>query len=381
MAIGSISPFFRAHVTSGVPGQEPWQFGTETRDLSRALFEERYRLLPTWYSLAYEASTTGAPMLRPLVFEFQDDPMTHDLDDEAMVGPFLLVAPVTTPGATSRSVYLPAGRWYEVASGAAYDGPTTIEVSVTAAALPMFARAGAIVPRGPVLQHTGEAAVAPLSIDLYPGPEPTTFALYEDAGDGHGDFAITRYTLASTAEGARLTVAPREGGFVPPARTLHLRLRRADGEVTAVRVDGAPLADGWRLDPDDRAIVVDVPDRDGVVYDLVYDRAVTELRPDVAVTLEVHVPDGTPTDPPVHVATSANGWTQQPLAWTDEPGVARGTILVPRGEWFFYKYTRGDWATVEKWPDCVEASDRYRFGSATARQLDTVHLWSDACAP
>ncbi len=381
MALGAISPFFRAHVTSGVPGQEPWMFGTETRDLSRALIEERYRLLPYWYSLAFEASQTGAPMLRPLVYEFQDDPATYDLGDQAMIGAWLMVAPVIEPGATTRSVYLPAGRWYEVASGAAYDGPTTIAVSVTLAALPMFARAGAIVPRGPVLQHTGEAPLAPLALDLYPGAAPSTFALYEDAGDGDGPAAITRYTLTPTADGARLAVAARDGAYAPPARTLQLRLRRADGAVTAVRRDGAALAEGvaWHHDADDRAIVVEVADQADVVYELVYDRTVAELRPPVAVTVEVHVPAGTAADPPIHIATSANGWTHQPLTWTAEPGVARGTVLVPRGEWFFYKYTRGDWATVEKWPGCVEADNRYRFGAAPAQQRDTVYAWADGC--
>lgn len=380
MALGSISPFFRAHVTSGVPGQEPWQFGVEARDISRALIEQRYRLLPYWYSLAHEASVTGAPMLRPMVYEFQDDPATHIIGDQAMLGSFLLAAPVLEPGATTRAVYLPAGRWFEVESGAAYDGPATIDVSVTGAALPMFARAGAIVPRGPIVQHTGEAPLDPLSLDLYPGPAPSTFALYEDAGDGYGDVAVTRYTLASTPTGARLTVGAREGGYAPPPRSVRIRLRRTDGEVSAILLDGEPLEPtSWHLDRDDRAIVAVVPDRTNAVYDFIYDQVVADPRPPVTVTIEVQVPEGTPTDTPIHVATSANGWTHQPLAWTTEAGIARGTIMVPRGEWFFYKFTRGDWGTVEKWFACAEATNRYRFGSATAHQRDTVYLWHDWC--
>ncbi|HLL24065.1 MAG TPA: glycoside hydrolase family 31 protein, partial [Kofleriaceae bacterium] len=146
LALGSISPFARAHVTNEVPGQEPWMFGDEVTDLSRARLADRYWLLPYLYSLADEAARTGAPILRPLVWEFPGDPATYDLADQAMIGSSILVAPVVEPGATSRRVYLPAGRWYEVHSGAFVDGPQTIDVATTLAALPMFVRAGGIVP-------------------------------------------------------------------------------------------------------------------------------------------------------------------------------------------------------------------------------------------
>jgi hypothetical protein len=97
------------------------------------------------------------------------------------------------------------------------------------------------------------------------------------------------------------------------------------------------------------------------------------------VLLVVSVPAGTPPDRAIHVASSANGWMHQPLAWDDPPVSARGYIDVPRGEWFFYKYTRGDWETVEKWPGCVEATNRYGFGSAHPERRDTVWAWRDLC--
>jgi len=396
MALGSVSPFFRGHVTSGVPGQEPWEFGTEVRDISRSLISERYRLLPYWYSLFREAEATGAPVLRPLVYEFQDDPATHALGDQAMIGPWLLVAPILDEGASARQVYLPAGRWYEYYSGAAYDGPTTIEVSTTLAALPIFVREGAIVPRGPAVMRAAEASLDTLFLDLYPADRETTFALYEDAGDGFanrdaGAYSAVTYTLERLSDGARLTASEREGDYQPGARRLEIRLRRADASVTAVTLDGTDLAErgshadllaageGWWHDPDDLSIVVSLADRDAFDLRFFYDPALADLRPSVAVDFEVEVPSGTPLDTPVYIATSANGWTQQPLAWTADPNVARGTVLVPRGEWFFYKFTRGDWDTVEKWPDCEEATNRYRFGAALLAQRDTVYGWRDWC--
>ena len=105
-------------------------FDDGVTDAARAWLTERYRLMPYLLSLAHEASQTGAPILRPLVWEFPDDVATYDLADEAMLGPYLLVAPAVTQGATSRSVYLPAGRWFEWGTDRVFDGPTTIEVRV-----------------------------------------------------------------------------------------------------------------------------------------------------------------------------------------------------------------------------------------------------------
>lgn len=93
----------------------------------------------------------------------------------------------------------------------------------------------------------------------------------------------------------------------------------------------------------------------------------------------VTVPAGTPATTPIHLASSANGWLHAPMTWG--PGVNQATVVldVPRGEWLFYKYTRGDWATVEKWPGCEEASNRYELGAAHPVKVDTVWTWADAC--
>ena len=97
--------------------------------------------------------------------------------------------------------------------------------------------------------------------------------------------------------------------------------------------------------------------------------------------LVVNLPAGTPTDTPIHVSSDANGWTQQALDWGPGADQASGTLLVPRGAFFFYKYTRGDWPTVEKWPGCQEADNRYHFGKAHPIKADTVAEWADQCGP
>lgn len=395
MALGVISPFFRGHVTQGVNDQEPWAFGQEVEDISRAFLQERYRLIPYLYSLFDESRRTGAPILRPLVYEFQGESAIAATDDEAMLGPWLLAAPVLTEGATRRPVTLPAGRWYEYSSGAVYEGPTTIDLEVTRAALALYVREGAILPRGPVRQFTDDGTAAALDLDVYPSARASRFTLYEDAGDGFAHeqdgYSRVTYTLAQTADGATLRASRREGSWTPPARPLTVRVHRVDHLPTGVTLGGRALTrvmsldaltgagEGWFWDEHDLALVVKTRDSDDFELVFRYDTTLTAPRPTVDVMFVVRVPDGTPRDRMVHVALSSRGWQHIPLAWGPAPGTASGRIAVPRGEWFFYKYTRGDWATVEKWAGCVEATNRYGFGSAHPDRADSVATWADRC--
>jgi alpha-glucosidase len=348
MALGAISPFCRAHVTVGVPGQEPWQFGAEVTRASRTWLNERYRLMPYLVSLADEAARTGAPPLRPLVWEFQDDPHVARLGDQAMLGPWLLVAPAVVEGATTRSVYLPEGRWYEAASDAIVDGPTTIELPLRIAALPMFVREGAIVP---------SAGSGGLRVDLYPGRAPSRFVVTDEG-------VATTIELVPTNDGADVTITP--------PRALELRVHRVDSDVTSVHAGG--LLASYDHDRNARTLSLATS---ATQVRLRYDRTVTEPAPMVAVTFEVRVPAGTPASSAIHLASSATGWTHQPLAWA-APGVARGTLAARAGEWLDYKITRGSWESVEKLGDCGEAPNRTRVASATVI-VDTVEHWRDGC--
>jgi len=118
MELGAVSPFYRGHVQHGTPDQEPWAFGPEVEDISRIWLNQRYEWLPYLCSLFHQASLTGAPLLRPPVFEFQNDLDLLDVADEAMLGPWLLVAPVLEPAVKSRTVRLPAADLLEWRSGA-----------------------------------------------------------------------------------------------------------------------------------------------------------------------------------------------------------------------------------------------------------------------
>lgn len=396
MALGVLSPFCRGHVTQGVNDQEPWAFGQEVEDISRALLAWRYRLMPYLYSLAAEAAETGAPILRPLVFDFQEDAATHALDDQAMLGPFLLAAPVLREGARERTVYLPAGRWFEYHSGAVYEGPATIRIGVTLAALPLFVREGALLPHRPLVQHDGEAPAPELQLDAYPAERESAFTLYEDDGETlsyqAGAASRRRLRLQRLADGTLLSADPQEGGFLPPVRSLLVRVRRVDRGVEKVLLDDQALprldsmealqaaGRGFFYDADDLSAWVRLPEpRGGFRLRLVHDPVLRSPEPTVRVPLRVRVPAGTPRSPAIHVATSASGWRHVPLTWSADPDVAVGQAEVPRGTWFEYKYSRGSWDTVEKWGGCAEAANRYGFAAAHPLRDEQVTAWADRC--
>jgi alpha-glucosidase len=391
MQLGSISPFFRGHVATGTPDQEPWSFTLEVEDISRNMIAARYRLLPYYYSLFREAAMTGAPILRPLLWHFQDDDGALTIGDQAMIGPWILAAPVLAPDATFRNIHLPPGRWFEYHSGRLHAGPGTLVHDVTLGALPLYVREGAILPHGPLMMWSDQAPLSPLRLDIYPADAETSFTLFEDDGDSMsyetGAYAEVTYTTRRTDSGAILTASPRTGTFVPPSRTLVVRVRRVDFEPTAVTLDGAPLphlesmeltsppSQGWAWDPRDLSLAVAFGDQAG--FELVMTYTPTTLAsPNVEKRFIVTLPPGTPADA-IHIAGTFNDWAQLPMQPGAEPGTAEALVSVPRGEWFWYKYTRGSWETVEKWAGCEEALDRYEFGAAHPDKLDDVTMWAD----
>src|SRR5207302_31981 len=113
MQFGALAPFCRGHSLSGTERHEPWSFGPRVEAICREFLRLRYRLLPYLYTLFWEASRRGTPVLRPLLYHFPDDPATYQLHDQVMLGPSLMAAPIYHPGREHRHVYLPEGAWYD----------------------------------------------------------------------------------------------------------------------------------------------------------------------------------------------------------------------------------------------------------------------------
>jgi alpha-D-xyloside xylohydrolase len=175
----SFLPIFRTHGSRLY--NEVWSYGKQAEPILEKYLKLRYRLMPYIYSLAWHTYESGAPSMRALFMDFPNDPNVTDLRDEYMFGSAFLVAPVTDQGATSRMVYLPAGAdWYNYWTNERVHGGQTIKVDAPIDTLPLFVRAGSIVPVGePVLSTNEKQALA--KVLVYPGAD-TDFTLYDDDG-------------------------------------------------------------------------------------------------------------------------------------------------------------------------------------------------------
>jgi alpha-glucosidase (family GH31 glycosyl hydrolase) len=149
--------------------------------ICRKYLELRYRMMPYLYSAVRESTQTGLPVIRALWLHYPDDPAAVARGDVYLWGPNLLVAPVVEQGATSRKLYLPRGAWHDFWTGERVEGGREITRPVDLETMPLYARAGAILPMGPVKQYTGEQVEGPIEVRVYPGANGS-FLLYEDDG-------------------------------------------------------------------------------------------------------------------------------------------------------------------------------------------------------
>ena len=239
--VSFLAPFCRNHKVIDGYDQEPWRFGRYYEDIIRKYLKLRYELLPFLYTTLEEAHRTGVPVFRPLLLNYQGDDNTYNLDDQFMIGTDLLVAPVLRPGQTRRLVYLPQGDWYDYWTNKKQAGGTMIEIEAPLETVPMFVRAGAIIPKGPVMSYVGEKPSAPQFV-IYPdekGNAETT--LYEDDGLSpaykKGVFRRTRVRLSKDAGRLILKVDAPEGTFQPGSRTLEFSLPLTVSPVS-ISVDG-----------------------------------------------------------------------------------------------------------------------------------------------
>jgi alpha-glucosidase len=242
---GAFNSIFRAHGHTWRM-HVPWAYGDTYTDICREVLHLRYRLLPYIYSLAYEAHRTGLAFIRPLILDHPDDPQCFDRSREFMFGDDLLVAPVTDDQARQWSVYLPEGSWTDFWTGEVFEGGRSHLVDAPLERIPLFVRAGAVIPTGPVVQHL--SGYAPERIELMVNPGAVgVFSLYEDDGLSNryrqGEHAITRLGLSGSDKAVEIRVEAPEGGssVIPSARTYAVRLWLASDPKSVRDSDGKAI--------------------------------------------------------------------------------------------------------------------------------------------
>ena len=190
---GAFQPTFRSHGSR--PENEVWSYGRQAEPVLEKYLRLRYELMPYIYSLAWGTHQTGAPFMRGLFMDFGSDPKVADLGDEYMFGPALLIAPVVEQGRTERAVYLPQGAdWYNFWTNECFHGGQTITVSAPIDTIPVFVRAGSIIPLGSAVESTNEKQTV-ARVRVYAGADGE-FDLYRDDGNTYayenGDYQLTR---------------------------------------------------------------------------------------------------------------------------------------------------------------------------------------------
>ncbi len=220
---GAFCSIFRIH------GQAPKElYGSQWSATGKANLLSvdtlHYRLMPYLYSLAWRVTNEGYTIMRPLVFDYQTDANVFSIKDQFMYGPAFLVNPVTTAGATSRSVYLPAGTWYNFWTGSTTSGGSNATASAPLSQIPLFVRAGSIVPMGPEIQYATQSS-DPLEIRIYKGQD-ASFTLYEDEGDTYnyetGQYSQIPFAWSESTQ--QLTIGARTGSYtgMPASRTFNI---------------------------------------------------------------------------------------------------------------------------------------------------------------
>ncbi|MBZ5656263.1 MAG: glycoside hydrolase family 31 protein [Acidobacteriia bacterium] len=211
---GTFNPILRVHGTRNPDENELWSYGPDAQKILVSFDRLRYRLLPYTYSLAWKTTSGSYTPMRPLVMDFRSDVRAQNTWDEFMYGPAFLVNPVTEAAAARRQVYLPDAKWYDFWSGASAQGAHEITAEAPLDRLPVYVRAGSIVPLGPDVEWSTEKPADPIELRVYRGADGE-FTLYEDENDNYNYEKGIHATIAFRWDNAKqvLTIADRQGEF------------------------------------------------------------------------------------------------------------------------------------------------------------------------
>jgi alpha-glucosidase (family GH31 glycosyl hydrolase) len=278
LQFGVFSPFLRLHSAHENPeegnARMPWRYGDKGIRLARDLFNLRYELLPYTYTMTHIAHDEALPLVRPLYLEHPGIEEAYHHPEEYYFGNEMLVAPIVDSSGI-QNVYLPPGEWIDFFSGERMAGDRTVSVTRTLESMPVYVRAGSIIPRQSAMAFVDERPLDSLLIDIY-GPQNGSFTLYEDDGTSlqyqKGKCSFTPISLRNLPGNRyEVSVAPTKGEYAGQVRNRSYTMRiYGKSRPTAVSLDGKTIAmagtgkgeNSWKWDTEKLITVIQVGKRD-----------------------------------------------------------------------------------------------------------------------
>ena len=266
--LGAFTPLFRNHTIKGSADQEPWVHGPEHTKMRRRYIELRYQLLPYIYTSFEEATRTGLPLMRPLFLEYPEDESLRGNvysgeETEFLFGRDLLVAPKLFEMTGGYQIRLPRGDWYDYWTGRKIAGGQTLTANPGLDEVPVYVRAGSILPQQPVVQHTDEVPTGHLEVRVYPG-SGCHGSLYLDDGRSYGytrgEYLRVEYTCHPELDSLEVNTSARQGTFAAWWKQVQVEVYGIEKRPREVRVAGQTFT-GWTYDTAQKKVTLVVPDQ------------------------------------------------------------------------------------------------------------------------
>jgi len=250
--MGAFSPFMRAHSAGDTKEREPWSFGEPYTAINRKFIELRYRLIPYLYSAFWEHHRYGFPILRPIVMHEQDVKLNHFRQDEFTYGDKILICPVMEAGQLKRNVYLPKGKWFNFWTYEVLEGGKEVTVPTPLETMPVFVKAGSVIPEYPVMQYTGQYEIEEVKLNIYYTDYEVNSFLFEDYGETFAyeqDIYLEKKFVVN-GNSRELTIQQSmEGLYTPRYEGYHLNIIGLPFRPAKVIADGKIVSD-FIVNPD-----------------------------------------------------------------------------------------------------------------------------------
>jgi len=244
VSIGTFAPFFRVHSAISTKRSEPWSYGVATQALATRFIRLRYHLLPYIYAAFYEASQTGMPVQRSLSIDYASDRNIYNtkFDNQYMFGPALLIIPAKSEQ-MAVNAYLPKGKWYSFYNDSVFSGSRELLTPSPLDKLPVFVKAGAIIPVQKLIQNTEESPGDTLEIHVYQGKKGSNFVYYEDDGNTYNyeNGAFYKRVMEYDGAGKKIILEKPTGKYISRFKTYRLVFHGFQNEMKSLRINGKPV--------------------------------------------------------------------------------------------------------------------------------------------